>query len=1144
MQRKVDKEAQFLQTLSHPNVLRFYGRIEGSSKLVTEYLEKNIFVEGKQIAVNNLRQLLDELEDSLGWSVRLQIALESAKGLNYLHDAECFHCDFKAANIFLGSDENNEWIVKIGDFGEARAECKEYMVTQLSSQDPSAIAGGTIPYIAPEVLRGDRAAKASDIYSFAMLLIELLCPSRSNPWSSDCKSFCILQNVSNSKRPSLPDHSTEFPRSVWERLVNLVRRCWNDDPAQRPNCKDIVSELKSVLNLTEHEGTENVDKADETTASSEDIPSRACKDLFTDDTKFDIVKLSLHQGSAMETFGDIAASFVEAGTDLPSELFLDMQEQTKTNDGTNACAFFPIAIANWLQSTDFKNETQKAKLAVEQIMLEVPKKINSIRDMSCYFSVEEAADLLKIANLYNLQTEPVMNSFSGVKTADGEKALLEALTILHNKRPVSAVFTCPPLSFCIGCVLSGEDSSSFIVIDTHSVPERVGGDGNGIMLEVKYPTRNHTTAAEKLTTWIKDRLLSSNKGDSLLSLTIVKASTEKEMSEKGPKHVENLTNLTDIDDIEMEDQVTEVSKVTGVFEDQVTATSQEDEEMPDDELLDISIKLETSLHEVSENPGKISTVDEQSDWILPDQLEEPDKNREVVWKGHLTQFGLSKFRPFQRHAIHAVELGLDSIIIQPTASGKSICFQLPALLEKGKIIVVVCPTLSLINSQIEQLQGCDIQAASVGPLSGGSCIQSVSEVDKSSLPPILFTTPEYFDKKLKNELLEMRENVKMLVLDEVHKMFDRSSNFRSCYDALKSLKEDFKETPLMALTATLSDMQLQDLCRNYLRRPVLIKSSVNKKNTKINIEKYETVHKKAGKDMWKNVAEHIVKTIQDDYAIVYMDFKKDVDLLVENLKEAGIEDTTAYHGGLKTDVKKKIDSAFRSKKFQVLVATESYEVGTHSPHVNIVLRIGCMRNMAVIMQEFGRAGRNSDESEGILFVNEHTDDQRLIYWTRSCSFEEVENKKRDYEKAWKWIYGLKAGMCIRKCLLENFENVDVIEQASSGQCCSGCDITEERDFNVKDTALLLLNSLEELAKLPSLKDVNEEKLIAWLRGCKRDWLSAPEIQKYLDKSETYGKGKSLDTKPLNKEWWSTHLRQIAHLNFIDINFKIDKFQMI
>lgn len=95
---------------------------------------------------------------------------------------------------------------------------------------------------------------------------------------------------------------------------------------------------------------------------------------------------------------------------------------------------------------------------------------------------------------------------------------------------------------------------------------------------------------------------------------------------------------------------------------------------------------------------------------------------------------------------------------------------------------------------------------------------------------------------------------------------------------------------------------------------------MNKRNVKINIENYETVHKK-----------YIVKTVQSDYAIVYMDFRKDVDLLVDSIKEAGIEDVKAFHGSLISKVKKEIDTTFSSKKFQVLVATEAYEVGTHSP---------------------------------------------------------------------------------------------------------------------------------------------------------------------------------------------------------------------
>ena len=298
------------------------------------------------------------------------------------------------------------------------------------------------------------------------------------------------------------------------------------------------------------------------------------------------------------------------------------------------------------------------------------------------------------------------------------------------------------------------------------------------------------------------------------------------------------------------------------------------------------------------------------------------------------------------------------------------------------------------------------------------------------------------------------------------------------------------------------------------------------------------MHKKSGKEKWKNVAQYIVKTVQSDYAIIYMDFRKDVDLLVDSIKEAGIQDVKAFHGSLSSEVKKEIDSAFRFKKFQVLVATEAYEVGTHSPHVNLILRIGCMRNIAVIVQEFGRAGRNNDSSDGVLLVNEHVDDQRLIYWTKNCSPEEMEFKKREYEKSWKWIYGWKAGSCLRRCLLENFEDAEVIEQSTSGECCSSCDVEVERNFNIRDTASMMIKALKELITIPQVKDVNEDKLISWLRGSKRDWLSSQEIQTFIDSSETHGQGQFLENQILSKEWWFIHLRQMLHLNLININFKI------
>lgn len=156
-------------------------------------MEKRLSVDREDVSINSARQLLDELEHELPWHLRLKIALETAIGVSYLHDTGCIHCDLKSANVFLGEDEKRDWIIKIGDFGEAKAEHKDHLMSQLPFQDPMSNAVGTVLFIAP--------TKQSDVYSFAMLLIELLCPDRANPWADDCKVPCITSYLLQKKRP-------------------------------------------------------------------------------------------------------------------------------------------------------------------------------------------------------------------------------------------------------------------------------------------------------------------------------------------------------------------------------------------------------------------------------------------------------------------------------------------------------------------------------------------------------------------------------------------------------------------------------------------------------------------------------------------------------------------------------------------------------------------------------------------------------------------------------------------------------------------------------------------------------------------------------------------------------------------------------
>ena len=154
------------------------------------------------------------------------------------------------------------------------------------------------------------------------------------------------------------------------------------------------------------------------------------------------------------------------------------------------------------------------------------------------------------------------------------------------------------------------------------------------------------------------------------------------------------------------------------------------------------------------------------------------------------------------------------IVVKRTGSGKSLCYQLPSLFKNDKTTVVICPTISLINSQLESLRSNNINAVAASP----NFEMDVSVLFEEELPPLIYTTQEFFENKLKFSLNS--EKVKLVVIDEVHKVFDRNDSFRSSYNSLTRIHNKFPTVPIMALTATLYEDQLQSLCSQYLVKPV------------------------------------------------------------------------------------------------------------------------------------------------------------------------------------------------------------------------------------------------------------------------------------------------------------------------------------
>ncbi|PFX24310.1 Dual specificity protein kinase shkC [Stylophora pistillata] len=327
--RKLDHEAKVLTKLSHPNVLRFFGRVNGSSSLVSKYLGKVIYnAKGETIEVNNVRQLLDEQVEEVPWAVRLHMALEAAKGLSYLHEAGCVHCDFKSSNVFIGGDAE-KMEVKIGDFGESILDAKEVITTQMSSQELSR-GGGTMPFVAFEILKGGKPSTLSDIYSFGMFLVELLVPSWSNPWDGVCRPMLIPSKVLANERPTLPSYLDGLLPDILDSYTDLIKKCWVQNPKERPSSLAIVRELESIR--TRISSPKITDPKVSSNSLAEDVKFRFPEN--TDDVQHHILNLSIHQGSVMETFGEITASCAREGTEFDSDLTADISAKLQMLDGS------------------------------------------------------------------------------------------------------------------------------------------------------------------------------------------------------------------------------------------------------------------------------------------------------------------------------------------------------------------------------------------------------------------------------------------------------------------------------------------------------------------------------------------------------------------------------------------------------------------------------------------------------------------------------------------------------------------------------------------------------------------------------------------------------------------------------------------
>ena len=383
-----------------------------------------------------------------------------------------------------------------------------------------------------------------------------------------------------------------------------------------------------------------------------------------------------------------------------------------------------------------------------------------------------------------------------------------------------------------------------------------------------------------------------------------------------------------------------------------------------------------------------------------------------------THFGYDQFRPLQREIIQDALAGRDVFVLMPTGGGKSLCFQLPALMRNG-LTIVVSPLISLMKDQVDALQTSGIRA---------TYLNSTLDRDQAKARwcglhrgeyRMLYVAPE---RLMLETFLERALNwdIAQLAIDEAHCISEWGHDFRPEYRELKKLRKHLPDVPIMALTATATERVREDIIKELkLRDPRCYVASFNRPNLT-----YRVVPKTAHYDQLLA----FIRTRPNDSGIVYCASRKSAESVARNLNEDGIS-AKPYHAGLTTSERTKHQEAFLRDDVRVVTATIAFGMGINKPNVRFVVHYDLPKNMEGYYQETGRAGRDGLPSECVLLFSPN-DVAKQLHFIEKKSETEARIARAQLQQM---VHFAETRECRRATLLEYFgEN-------SPQQQCDGCD---------------------------------------------------------------------------------------------------------
>lgn len=484
-----------------------------------------------------------------------------------------------------------------------------------------------------------------------------------------------------------------------------------------------------------------------------------------------------------------------------------------------------------------------------------------------------------------------------------------------------------------------------------------------------------------------------------------------------------------------------------------------------------------------------------------------------VYKVLDNTFKLKDFRSNQLEAVCATLQGKDVFVLMPTGGGKSLCYQLPALIKSGKTsgtTVVISPLISLMQDQVQHLQSKGIKAGMISAHGAKGDNKHTTNLFREGFLDIVYLSPEKANRSGHTQKIIARlyknDQLARVVIDEAHCLSSWGHDFRPDYQGLKFFKEEFPNVPIMALTATANEKVREDILHNLnMKDPIFLKQSFNRTNLFYEIRLKQ-------RDFLKEIKDYIMEKHPNQTGIIYCHSKQSCEQTSAKLNEYGLR-TSFYHAGMSTEDRYKIQTNWQNNKIQVICATIAFGMGIDKPDVRFVIHLFLPRSLEGYYQETGRAGRDGKHSECIMYYSPK--DARTLRTLIQGDEQFSEDVKEGHLEKLRQVvqYCENTIDCRRQQVLQYFN-----ESFNPADCNKECD----NCLNFNQGEIVERDCTEYARDIISLvKSIQRDKVtVIHCQDVFRGMKYKKIVNLHHDENEYHGKGKALDKNLVERIFFS------------------------